>query len=71
MNANLALAENVEKITYEDLPLKVREMSKKCILDTLGVMLAGSTAEPACEAIVNMVKDMGGKEEITRERKGK
>ncbi|MBN2062396.1 MAG: MmgE/PrpD family protein [Deltaproteobacteria bacterium] len=65
MNANFALAENVVRIRYEDLPVEAREMAKRCILDTIGVMLAGSGAEPACNGIVDMVKEMGGREEST------
>jgi 2-methylcitrate dehydratase PrpD len=63
MDASFALADNLVEISYEDLPADARQMTKRCILDTLGVMLAGSTAEKACKEVVKMVKDIGGKEE--------
>ncbi len=65
MDAALALAENVVSVTYEDIPSDVVEVTKKSILDTLGVIVAGSTADKACKEIVELAKEGGGKEEST------
>ncbi len=60
-----ALAENVVKTKYEDLPQKVVEVTKKSILDTLGVMFPPSTLEKACIALEEIAREEGGKEECT------
>ena len=65
MDAAFSLADNVVNISYEDIPGEVRDVTKKCILDTLAAILAGSTAENACKEIVELVKEGGGKEEST------
>jgi len=56
------LAGNAAKITYDDLPQDVVEITKKFILDTLATMIAGSSA-PGCKSVVDLIKDWGGKEE--------
>ena len=38
----LALANHVHKISYDDLPQKAIDNAKLAILDTIGVMFAGS-----------------------------
>lgn len=45
------------KVEFEDLPQKVVEITKRSILDTLGVMLPPTTLEPACTAIYRMVQE--------------
>jgi 2-methylcitrate dehydratase PrpD len=65
MDATSVIAEKIVNITYEDLPKTTQEVAKRCILDTLGVILAASSLEPACKEMVELVKDMGGKEEST------
>ncbi len=65
MNETLALAENLVSLTYADIPGDAVEVTKKSILDTLGVILAGSTNEKACKEVVELVKEGGGKEEST------
>jgi len=47
---------------YDDLPDDVVDFAKKHILDTLGVTIAGSTQD-GIPAIVDLVKEQGGKEE--------
>ncbi len=60
-----ALAEHVAGAKYEDLPPSVIETTKTSILDTLGVMLAASTAGQGCKETVDLVKDAAGKQEST------
>ena len=49
---------------YEDIPDEVREVTKKLFLDTIGAVIAGSTA-PGCDVVVELVKSCGGIEEST------
>jgi len=58
------LAHNVVATRYETLPEETVEATKLHILDTLGVLAAGATA-PGCEAVVDLVKYWGGREEST------
>ncbi|GAI87887.1 unnamed protein product [marine sediment metagenome] len=58
------LAGNVARVRFDDLPEGAVETTKKFILDTLATTIAGSSA-PGCKAVVNLVKDWGGKEEST------
>ena len=49
---------------YEDLPQRVVEKTKECFIDTIGVILAGSSALGCCE-VVEQVNYWGGREEST------
>ena len=62
MEVTEALAENIARIGFEDLPSEAVEASKRSILDTLGVMLAATTLERACRALEQMIRkiDSGG-----------
>lgn len=56
--------ENACKIEWKDIPPDVVDVTKKFILDTFGTLLAGSTA-PGCKTVVELVKELSGKEEST------
>ena len=58
------LVQNLENITYKDIPQEAIQITKMEVLDTLGVLIAGFNA-PGCETMVNLVKDWGGKQEST------
>jgi len=62
MDTAYRLAKNLVNIKYEGLPDDAVEVTKKEILDSLGVGLAGSSALGIRE-IVEMIKDWNGKEE--------
>ena len=64
MDIETKLARYTANTGYDDLPDKVVDATKKCIIDTLGVAVAGSGYSIG-ETIVNQVKDWGGKEEST------
>ena len=64
VDAIVPLVRNVIRTKYEDIPQQVREVAKRTVIDTLGPIIAGSTA-PGCQAVVNMIKDWGGKKEST------
>ena len=50
---------------FEDLPPESVETAKKSILDTLGVILAASGMEPAVKALIDLVRDEGGRPDCT------
>lgn len=59
------LAENIARIGYDDLPAQVVDVTKKTLLDTLGVIVGGSGAGAGVAEIVDLVRDGGGKPEST------
>jgi hypothetical protein len=59
------LAENIVNTTYEDLPQKVIEKTKRHILDILGVMLPPSRFEKGCKILEEIAREGGGREEST------
>ncbi|MBW1799145.1 MAG: MmgE/PrpD family protein, partial [Deltaproteobacteria bacterium] len=56
------LCGKVFQITYEDLPLSIVKRAKHQILDAVAVIIGGSGLD-GVPAIVNLVKDKGGKPE--------
>jgi len=62
MDAIYALAKNITDINYEKLPGEVVEATKRLIMDSLAVALAGS-AEAGVNELVDIFGDWGGKEE--------
>lgn len=67
MNALSALVKHIVCTHYENLPTEVVEATKKQVLDTLGVTVAGSTCNVTNEMseLVDLVKEWGGREEST------
>ncbi len=59
MATTTRLAEFVVKSAWEDLPAAAIERAKAAILDTVGVMLAGSV-EPAARILQRLAKQEGG-----------
>lgn len=59
-----ALTEFVSQIRFEDLPPEVIEAGKKCFVDWLGVALGGMK-EPAVQILINLVQEVGGKEQAS------
>jgi len=64
MDTEKRLAEYVSETKFEDLPQEPVDIIKNVILTVLGTTIAGATAE-GCEALVNQVKEWGGKKEAT------
>lgn len=62
-DAAIDLAEYIVKTNYQDLPPGIIEMTKRGILDTVGVTMAASTLDPMAREIIELVKEGGGKEE--------
>jgi len=62
MDAIYLFAKNFIGVEYGDLPREVIEVTKKEVLDLLGVSLAGFTA-PGVQELLELVRDWGGKRE--------
>src|SRR3954452_21052210 len=56
-------AECASATRFEDLPADAVEGAKKSVLDTIGVILAASGTEPAVRAVIDHVRDCGGRQE--------
>ena len=65
MDIGYAFAENIVRTSAADLPLEVMEMTKKCILDLLGCIFAGSALSPDAKNVVKMFVDAEGRAEAT------
>jgi 2-methylcitrate dehydratase PrpD len=64
-DASKILAEHILRVRYDDLPQDAVEVTKKSILDTIGVILGASGLVPSIRPIVEMAEELGGKEEST------
>jgi 2-methylcitrate dehydratase PrpD len=53
----------VEAIRFEDFSPEVKQVGKRCIIDGIGVILAG-TAEPCTRILRDYILAMGGREEL-------
>lgn len=65
MNESLILAEHIARTNYDDLPRDVVSVSKRSLLDTLGVILAANRLGEGCQAFVDLAMGAGGKKEST------
>lgn len=65
VDAAVKLAYRAVETRYEDLTQQEVLATKHSILDTLGVLLAGTTLGPKVKEIVEFVKESGGREEAT------
>jgi len=64
MSLQTELISYIASVKYQDLPEPVIEATKKSVLDTLAVLIAGSTDEYVPE-LVELAKEWGGREECT------
>ena len=55
------LARHAATLRYETLPPALVELTKQCVLDTLGVTIGASTLAPEARILADYVKDLGGK----------
>jgi len=65
MKESLLIAEYLSGLRYEDITDKAVEMSKRSLLDGLGVIIAATTLAQECRPFVSMALSAGGKEEST------
>lgn len=59
------LAAFVAGTTYDDLPIRTREMAKRCVLDALGVSLAATGHADVCRPFRELAIEQGGRPECT------
>ena len=64
-DAVFALVDNLARVKYADLPAEAVNTTKLDILDCLGVAVAASTTDVASRKIVDLVTEIGGREEST------
>ncbi len=64
-DAVFALVDNLASVKYEDLPAEAIKSTKMDILDTLGVAIAATTTAPVCKKVVDLVTEIGGREDST------
>jgi 2-methylcitrate dehydratase PrpD len=64
VNSTMKLAEFVASIRYEQLPIDVVRMAKRCIRDSLGCALGGYATRSG-RIVADLVAHMGGREEAT------
>ena len=65
MRESLALAEYIARTRYEDIPSDAVDVTKKSLLDGLGVTLAAGTMGEGCQQCVSLAIEGGGKKEST------
>jgi 2-methylcitrate dehydratase PrpD len=64
-DAAIAFAKNLVSVRYEDIPSEAVESTKMEILTHLGVAVAASTTVPVCKQMMELAREMGGREEST------
>lgn len=64
MTPTARIAAFAADLTDDDIPPPVRQLAKRHILDTLGLMVAGSTTE-GCQISLALIEEMGGHEQAT------
>ena len=65
MKESLTLARYIFETNYENLPRNVAEVTKKALLDGIGVTLGAGTLGEGCRAFVDLAIQGGGKQEST------
>ncbi len=58
------IASHIVNTKYADIPQSAIDVTKMNLIDSLGTLVAGSSAE-GCEILIDLVKEWGGKEEST------
>ncbi len=61
----LQLARHAASLRYEALPPALVELTKQCVLDTLGVSIGASTLAPEAAILADYVREQGGRPEAT------
>jgi len=59
------LARHASELTFSQLPAALVELTKLCVLDTLGVIIGASTLAPEGRMLAEYVEEMGGTPEST------
>jgi 2-methylcitrate dehydratase PrpD len=64
-DATRKLARHAATLRYEALPPALVELTKQCILDTVGVTIGASGLAPEAKVLADYVNELGGKPEST------
>ena len=64
-DATRKLARHAATLGYESLPPALVELTKHCVLDTLGVTIGASGLAPEAKIVAGYVNDLGGRPEAT------
>ena len=64
MELEKKIAEYAVNTRFEDIPAKVVRLEKDIVLNTLGAIIAGATAQ-GCPEAVKQCQEWGGKKEAT------
>jgi len=59
------LARHAASLRYETLPPALVELTKQCVLDTLGVSIGASTLAPEAAILADYAREQGGRPEAT------
>ncbi|MBI3043418.1 MAG: MmgE/PrpD family protein [Betaproteobacteria bacterium] len=63
--ATRRIARHAATLAYDDLPPALVELTKQCVLDTIGVTIGASSLAPEARIVAGYVGDLGGKPEST------
>lgn len=63
VGATNKIARHLARLSYTDLPTALVELTKQCVLDTLGVTIGASSLAPEAKLVMEYVTDLGGKPE--------
>jgi 2-methylcitrate dehydratase PrpD len=64
-DASRKLARHAATLQYEAIPRELIELTKQCVLDTLGVAIGASGVNDEARLVHEYVRDLGGKAEAT------
>ena len=64
-DASRKLARHAATLSYEAIPKDMLELTKQCVLDTLGVAIGASGVNEEARLVHDYVRDLGGKAEAT------
>lgn len=64
-DASRKLARHAATLAYDAIPRELIELTKQCVLDTLGVAIGASGVNEEARLVHDYVRDLGGKEEAT------
>ena len=64
-DASRKLARHAATLRYEAIPGELLELTKQCVLDTLGVAIGASGVNEEATLVHDYVRDLGGKAEAT------
>ena len=65
LNATRRIARHAAELRYESLPPALVELTKQCVLDTLGVTIGASGLAPEARVLADYVSELGGRQEST------